>query len=495
MDSVLRMENIEKRFPGVVALKNMHLQLERGSIMALLGENGAGKSTLVKILSGAYMPDAGSIILDDEENSFMTPAKSIAGGISVIYQELNLVPQLTVYENIFLGKEILKNGFMDKKAMVEQSDKVLGLLGIKVESETLVKNLTVGFQQIIEVAKAIVQNAKILVLDEPTSSLSNAETDRLFKILRSLQKQGMSMIYISHRLEEVFEICDTVTVMRDGEFVGREKIEDVDRKKLISMMVGRTLSEVFPPKVIQESKETVLKVENLSGGLVDNVSFELHKGEILGISGLIGAGRTEMIRVLFGADSKTSGVIHINGKRVTVNRPIDAIRAGIGLVPEDRKRQGLNLNGSISDNISLANIEEIRGKLLLSGRKEAQLAKKYVEYLSIKTPSIRKKTMELSGGNQQKVVLAKWLAKHCKVLILDEPTRGIDVRSKYDIYRLIRELTEKGISIIMVSSEMPELLGMSDRIAVMHNNRIVDMLEYKEFSQERILNSASGGNS
>ena len=493
MNYILKMEQITKGFPGVIALKRMNLMLERGSVMGLIGENGAGKSTLMKILSGACTPDSGTITLDGAECRSMTPAKSIANGVSVIYQELNLVPQLTVYENIFLGKELTHNVLLVKKAMIQKAQEILNSLGIRVDPRTQVRKLSVGFQQLVEVAKAIAQNTKVLVLDEPTSSLSNAEVRALFDILMKLKARGVSMIYISHRLEEVFEICDTVTVMRDGEFVDRLATVDVDRETLISLMVGRTLRETYPERTRPVSEDVRLRVKNLYGGPVHNTSFNIRKGEIMGFAGLVGAGRTETVRVLFGADRQTGGDIYIDGKKVVIKEPIDAINAGIGLIPEDRKRQGLNLIASIAENISIANLDRIKGKALLSNKRERLLVQKYVDYLSIKTPSLSKKTVELSGGNQQKVVLAKWLAKNCRVLILDEPTRGIDVGSKHDIYRLMRQLTDEGISILMISSEMPELLGMSDRIAVMHDFAIKKILNRDEFLQETILNIASGG--
>jgi ribose transport system ATP-binding protein len=493
MDYILKMERITKGFPGVIALNGMNLMLERGTVMALVGENGAGKSTLIKVLSGAIAQDAGAITLDGTVYRSMTPAKSIANGISVIYQELNLVPQLTVYENIFLGKEVTRNALLNKKEMIQRAREILDSLGIQVDPRTPVRKLSVGFQQLVEVAKAIAQDVKVLVLDEPTSALSNAEVQALFDILARLKARGVSMIYISHRLEEVFEICDKVAIMRDGEFVGRYDTADVDREMLISQMVGRTLNETYPARTAPVSDEARLTVKNLSGGPVRGASFEIKKGEILGFAGLVGAGRTETVRVLFGADRQTGGDIYLDGGRIAIKEPLDAIRAGIGLIPEDRKQQGLNLIASISENISIANLDQIKGRVLLSNRKEQALVRKYIDFLDIKTPSAKKKTMELSGGNQQKVVLAKWLAKDCRVLILDEPTRGIDVGSKQEIYRLMRQLTAAGISILMISSEMPELLGMSDRIAVMHDYKIKKILERDAFSQETILNIASGG--
>lgn len=492
-DIVLKMEHMYKSFPGVNALIDMKIELKRGEILGLVGENGAGKSTLIKVLSGALAPDRGIMTLDGETFGSMTPARSIAKGISVIYQELNLVPQLTVYENIFLGKEIVKNGFINKSEMQQKTKKLLNSLGIDINPNTQVRKLSVAFQQLVEVAKAVAQNAKILVLDEPTSSLSNSEVKALFNIINMLKQRGVSMIYISHRLEEVFDLCDNITVMRDGQYINTVNAGSVSREELIRMMVGRKISETYPERKSPVSDKIILKVKNLKGPNVNNVSFSLYKGEILGFAGLVGAGRTETARVLFGAEKKTSGEIYYDGNKLMINKPIDAINAGIGFIPEDRKNQGLNLIASINDNIAIANLTEIKGRVLLSKKKERSMVNRYVKYLSIKTPNTKKKVSQLSGGNQQKVVLAKWLAKNCSILILDEPTRGIDVGSKHEIYKLMRELTEKGISIIMISSDMPELLGMSDRILVMHDHRINGELQKNEFSQQKILDIASGG--
>jgi ribose transport system ATP-binding protein len=492
-DFVLKMENICKGFPGVMALNNMNLSLGQGEILGLVGENGAGKSTLIKVLSGAYAPDSGTITLNGENFSAMTPAKAIEKGVSVIYQELNLVPQLSIYENVFLGNEPNKGGFVDKQTMAEETKVILDSLGIDLDPGTQVRKLSVAYRQLIEVAKAVARHAKVLVLDEPTSSLSNSEANNLFRIIGSLKQKGVSMIYVSHRMEEIFMLCDRVTVMRDGELVKTVDASAVTREDLIGMMVGRTITETYPERENAVGDETVLQIDHLKGSQVNDVSFKIRKGEILGFAGLVGAGRTEMVRTLFGAERKSGGEIILNGKKVSITKPVDAIQNGIGLIPEDRKQQGLNLKGSISENISLPNLDQLQGRLLLSSRKERVLVDKYIQYLSIRTPSSKKTAGHLSGGNQQKVVLAKWLAKNCKVLILDEPTRGIDVGSKQEIYKLMRSLTDQGISILMISSEMPELMGMSDRILVMYKYQIKGELLRNEFSQEKILDIASGG--
>lgn len=492
-DYILEMKNMFKAYPGVVALDDVSFNLKPGEVHALVGENGAGKSTLIKVLSGAVIPDGGEIVIKGNSYKAMTPKLSRKMGVEIIYQELNLIPYLTVSENIFLGKELLNGIFIDSKKMDEVTLKLLNSLGIEMDTRTRVKDLSVAYQQLVEVSKAVAQNVKVLVMDEPTAPLSKKEVLILFKLIRKLKEQGVSIIYISHRLEEIFEICDRVTVMRDGHYIDTMNVSDTNRKKLISLMVGRELADQYPkPKC--EPNGIVMSVQGLGNKSIKSITFDLKKGEILGIAGLVGAGRTEMARAIFGADSVTKGRIIIDGKEVKIGSPQDAIKNGIGLIPEDRKNQGLILGMSIKENTTLASLKNIIKYKLISSKKEKQVVDKYMTELSVKTPSIDKKVKLLSGGNQQKVVLAKWLSTKSKILIFDEPTRGIDVMAKHEIYELMRNLTSKGISIIMISSEMPELLGMSDRILVMHNGEIKGCFSSEDISQELILDVASGGN-
>jgi ribose transport system ATP-binding protein len=469
------------------------LNLRPGEVHALVGENGAGKSTLIKVLSGAVTPDSGEVIIEGISYNEMTPKLSSSLGVEVIYQELNLISYLTVSENIFLGKELLNGIFLDYKKMNEMTKKLVNSLGLDMNPGIKIKDLTVAYQQLVEVSKAVAQNVKILVMDEPTSPLSNSEVKALFELIKKLKEQGVAIIYISHRLEEIFEICDRITVMRDGHYIDTLDINCTDRKKLINMMVGRELVDQYPKaKVIPG--EVIMSVEGLENQSVKNITFELKKGEILGIAGLVGAGRTEMVRTIFGADRLLKGKIIIEGKQVKIDSPQDAIALGIGLIPEDRKSQGLILGMSIRENATLANLKSLIKYRLISSKKEKQVVQNFMKELRIKAPDQDKKVKLLSGGNQQKVVLAKWMSTNSKILIFDEPTRGIDVGAKHEIYELMRNLTLQGISIIMISSEMPELLGMSDRILVMHGGEIMGSFNRGEVSQEQILDLASGGN-
>lgn len=489
---ILEMKGITKTYPGVVALDNVDFRLKAGEVHAIAGENGAGKSTLIKVLSGAVTPDSGEILYEGNIYRSFTPVQSLALGICVIYQELNLVPYLSVAENIFLGNEKIGKLFLDDNTMRKITREQLDSIGVQLDPAVRVKDLSVAYQQLVEVTKAVSHDAKVLVMDEPTSPLSNSEVEMLFALIKRLKDKGVSIIYISHRIEEIFRICDRITVMRDGQHVSTINAAESDRKKLISLMVGRELTEKYPPAMV-ELKDTVLRVENLCTGSVKNINFELYKGEILGLAGLMGAGRTEIAKALFGADRITKGTIVLNGENVRIKSPSEAIGKGIGLIPEDRKNQGLVLLMPVRHNISLACLKILTKSGFLSEKAERKMVEKHIRDLLIKATDYEVTVKQLSGGNQQKVVLSKWLATNCKILIFDEPTRGIDVKAKFEIYQLMRRLTREGISIIMISSDMSELLGMSDRILVVHDKTVKACLKKDEFSQEKILDIASGG--
>jgi ribose transport system ATP-binding protein len=485
---ILKMQNITKRYPGVVALDHVSVDFHMGEVHALLGENGAGKSTLIKVLSGAEENDEGLIWLDGKEYEKMTPALSRENGVEVIYQEYNLINGLTVAENVCLGSQM--KGIIDKKEMVSRTQKLFDKYNIHIDPRSYVKELSTAQQQLVEIVKAVSKDAKIIVMDEPTAQLTMTEVRSLYEIIRNLKEKGKTIIYISHRLEELFEITDCVTIMRDGCYVTTVQTADTNRNQLIAWMVGRELKDTEPRKSCA-TNEVVLKVENFSGEANRDVSFELKKGEILGFAGLVGAGRTELMRLIFGADKKKSGTIYINGKKMDIHSPKDAIKAGIGLIPEDRKMQGCFLTKSIEWNISITNIQELTTNRLLDSKKIHAQAEDYQKKMKIKTPSLNQLVQNLSGGNQQKVVLAQVLAANTEIVIFDEPTRGIDIGARTEIYGLMNQLAEDGKSIIMVSSDMEELLGMSDRIIVLSEGRITGELDRSEFSQEKILNFAS----
>lgn len=491
---LLRMSKITKKYPGVVALDNVDFELEKGEVHVLIGENGAGKSTLMKILSGAEIKNSGKIFLEDKEASITNPIDAQKLGIVMIYQELNLVPQLSVGENIFLGREPKKkNGLIDWDKLYDESIKYLSKLSSDINPRKKVETLSVAEQQIVEVAKALSYNARIIIMDEPTAALTTKEVIELFKVIKWLKSQGIGIIYISHRMEEIYEVGDRITILRDGKFVHCCKLNEITREEIIHKMVGRELDKEFPKKFFQKGKE-VLRVENISRkGVVDNVSFSLYQGELLGFSGLVGAGRTELARLIFGADKKTGGKIYLEGKEVEINSPADAIKNGIALLTEDRNKQGLILDMSVAQNVTLSNLAGIMKGLFIDRKKEKDVVTEYSNDLNIRTPSIYQITRNLSGGNRQKVVLARWLFTNSKVVIFDEPTRGIDVGAKYEIYNLINNLLEKGIAVIMISSELPELLGMCDKIAVMHQGKIKKILDHKEATQEKIMLLATGG--
>ncbi len=490
---LLVMEGIDKSFPGVRALRAARLDVRRGEVLGLVGENGAGKSTLIKVLAGAHFPDAGRIVLDGVDTRIATPLDAKRAGIAVIYQEFNLVPTLTARENIFLGQEASRFGFLRGRHEAQEARALFHRMNVRIDPEVLCRDLTVAEQQIVEIAKALATQARIIVMDEPSATLTTQEVEKLFAIIRELKGRGIGIIYISHRLEEVFEIADRVTVMRDGEHIATRPIGELTRSSLIEMMVGRSLENEFPKKPAPLG-DAVLTVTNLSrAGAVSDVSFTVRRGEILAITGLVGAGRTEVARLLFGADKPDSGTILCRGRQLRLRSPLDAIRNGICLLTEDRKTQGLVLGLTARENFGLPNLAQWSTFMIVSRKSERHAFARYVKDLKIKMPHHEELAENLSGGNQQKLVLAKWLASHSDVVIFDEPTRGIDVGSKYEIYLLMNDLTARGKAIIMVSSELPEVLGMSDRILVMHEGRVTgEITDVPGATQEDIMELAVG---
>ncbi|MET0650432.1 MAG: sugar ABC transporter ATP-binding protein [Pyrinomonadaceae bacterium] len=490
---VLEMHEIRKTFPGVVALDGVDFQLRRGEVHILLGENGAGKSTLMKILSGAYQKSAGRVTLDGAEVEIKNPAHAQALGISTIYQEFNLVPHLSIGENIFLGREPRGwPGFIDRRAVNRQAAEVLGRLGLKLDPRRPVRGLRVAEQQMVEVAKALSLDARVLIMDEPTAALAEHEIKDLFAAIRGLKAKGVSVVYISHRMEELFEIGDRVTVLRDGRSVGTFDVAATNKFELIRLMVNRDLTELFPKERVERGEE-VLRVENLTTrrGL-DGVSFSLHQGEVLGIAGLLGAGRTELARAIFGLDKLERGTVRIKGRERRIGSPRAAINSGLGFLTEDRKAQGLVLPLSVKDNLCLPSVDKFTTLGLVDSKRERRAADRYVKELRIRTPGLDQKVVYLSGGNQQKVVLSKWLCSEAEVFIFDEPTRGVDVGAKAEIYQLMNRLAASGVAIVMISSELPEILGMSDRILVMRAGRIACEFSSEEATQEKILECALG---
>ena len=490
---ILTMNDIDKSFHGVHALDHVHFDVNRGEVHALMGENGAGKSTLMKVLTGIYTKDSGTIEFEGKEVEFHNAREAQDAGVVIVHQELNMVGHLTVAQNIFIGREFKKGFKIDDKKMNEEAAKLFKRLNIDIDPTATMSDLTVGKQQMCEIAKAISHEAKVIVFDEPSAALTESEIAELFKIIRDLREQQLGIVYISHRMDEIKVITDRVTVMRDGGYVGTLITKDCTKDDIINMMVGRVIYEEPKTKsLVPDDAPVVLKVEHLNAGkMVRDVSFELRKGEILGFSGLMGAGRTETARAIFGADPKESGDIYINGKKVEINSPEDAVKNGIGYLSEDRKRFGIVVQKTIAENSTLATLEKYMKGIFINKKKENEVTQKYVDSLATKTPSIDQLVVNLSGGNQQKVVIAKWLVRDSEILIFDEPTRGIDVGAKNEIYKLMNRLAAEGKSIIMISSEMTEILRMSDRIIVMCEGKVTGEIGIEEVSQEKIMNMAT----
>ncbi len=489
---IVSMKNITKTFPGVKALDNVSFELRSGEVMALLGENGAGKSTLMKILSGVYTRDSGSMEIFGKEYGDLTPKQAQAAGVAIIHQELNMCRHLTVAENMFLGREKMHGITLNNAAMEKEAKAILDELKIDIEPSQTVGELAVSKQQMVEIAKALSTNARVLIMDEPTSALTAKEIDDLFRIIKKLKDDGCGIVYISHRLEELSAIVDRVTIMRDGEYITSGNFTDFTMDQIITNMVGREIKEKFPRVECPKGKK-VFEVKNLNAGhMVRDISFSLYEGEIVGFAGLMGAGRTETTRAIFGVDPKESGSIYLDGKELKITCPMDAIKAGIVLAPEDRKKDGLCTKLSIRENLALPNLDIICNKAgVISSKVEDELCDKAVKNLRIKTPNIEVNADSLSGGNQQKVVVGKWLARNSRVVIFDEPTRGIDVGAKVEIYNLMNELKKQGIAVMFVSSEMPEVMGIADRIIVMCDGRITGELTAKETTQNEILTMAT----
>ena len=490
---ILTMKGIDKSFPGVHALDHVDLEIRKGEVHALMGENGAGKSTLMKVLTGIYSKDSGSITYEGKEVEFTSPRDAQNAGIVIVHQELNMLNHLTVAQNIFIGREIMNGKLINDAKMNEEAARLFKQLNIDIDPKEKMGNLTVGKQQMCEIAKAISHEAKVIIFDEPSAALTESEIEELFKIIRDLREKQLGIVYISHRMDEIKVITDRVTVMRDGSYVGTLITKDCTKDDIINMMVGRVIYE--DPKTesnVAPDAPVVLKVEHLNAGkMVQDVSFELHKGEILGFSGLMGAGRTETARALFGADPKESGDIYVNGKKVDIKNPMDAVKCGIGYLSEDRKRYGIVVAKSVAENSTMASMDNFMKGIFINKKKENEIAKKYVKELKTKTPGVDQLVVNLSGGNQQKVVIAKWLVRNCDILIFDEPTRGIDVGAKSEIYHLMNELVAEGKSIIMISSEMTEILRMSDRIVVMCEGKKTGEIDISEATQESIMHAAT----
>lgn len=492
MDTLLELKKISKEFPGVKALNNVSIDVRKGEVLALVGENGAGKSTLIKILTGVYESTEGEIFWDGKKVRLNMPLDAQKLGIATIYQEFTLCANLTVAENVFLGRERTKNGFVDNNTMEAETAKILATLGVNIDPKSEVETLTVANQQLVEISRALMMNAKLLIMDEPTSSLSEYEVKSLFVVLKRLVKNGMSILFISHKFDEIFEISDRISILRDGEFIGTLETKSATQDEIISLMVGRSVSTLYPAHT-GSMGEMIFAVRNMTlAGMFYDVSFELNRGEILGFSGLVGAGRTEVFNSVFGLVPAQSGEMYINGKWKPLPRSVvEAMRRGIGLLPEDRKSRGLNLLMSISENISMSWLCTDESRPILNLRQEKKRAYEYIKKINIKTPSEAQLVMNLSGGNQQKVVVAKWLATKSDVLIFDEPTRGIDIGAKTEIYQLIVDLAEQGYSIILISSELSEIIGLSDRVIVMHEGVVKAQLTGDDIEAERIMSYAT----
>ena len=492
-ETILKMQGIQKYFSGVHALNGVNFELRAGEVHALMGENGAGKSTLIKVLCGIHKRDGGSVELFGEEVNFNNIAESQAAGISVIHQELNMMGHLTVAQNMFIGREFKRGAFINDKKMEEEAQKLFDKMGVKINPSTKLGDLTVGKQQMVEIAKAVSRECRLLVLDEPTAALTLPEVEELFKIMNDLRDKGIGMIYISHRMDEINRISDRVTVMRDGEYVGTVNTNEVTKDDIVKMMVGRVImGEQKPASTVPADAPVVLEVNHMNAGKeVKDVSFNLRKGEILGFAGLMGAGRTEVARALYGADPKQTGTICINGKKVNIKTPEQAVKHGICYLSEDRKRFGLMLDKSVTQNSAIASVDDYISFGIINDAKMRDVSAETNAKLRTKTPSMEQLLKNLSGGNQQKVIIARWLMKNCDIFIFDEPTRGIDVGAKSEIYNLMEDLTKQGKSIIMISSELPEVLRMSDRIIVMCEGRKTGELDISEATQENIMQLAT----
>ena len=490
----IKMTGINKSFGSNQVLKDAGFELTDGEVHALMGENGAGKSTLMKILTGVYTRDAGTVLVDGEEVVYRSPQEAEKAGIVFIYQEINALFDLTVEENMFMGKEITKKfGVCDKKAMREKAKEVMDKVGVSIPVDAIMSDLSVGQQQMIEICKALMVDAKVIIMDEPTAALTESETEGLFKVINSLRKKGVSIVYISHRMEEIFALCDRITILRDGQYIDTKAIKDLTMDDVVQMMIGREIGERFPKRDSKIGAE-VLKVEGLtSGKLFHDVSFSVNAGEVLGVAGLMGAGRTEIMQAIFGNLKKDSGKIYIDGEEVIIKNPRQAIKAGIGFVTEDRKTEGLLLEKSIAENIEIANLGKVSKKGVLKKEKQDEIVNQGIEEFRVKCFGPWHECNNLSGGNQQKVVLAKWVYTDPKILILDEPTRGVDIGAKKEIYDVINKMAAKGVAVIMVSSELPEVLGMSDRIMVIREGEVRGILDAADADQAKVMTLATGG--
>ncbi|MBO5087961.1 MAG: sugar ABC transporter ATP-binding protein [Lachnospiraceae bacterium] len=490
----IEMKGINKSFGTNQVLKNAGFVLEDGEVHALMGENGAGKSTLMKILTGVYTRDDGTVIVDGEEVVYKSPQEAEKAGIVFIYQEINSLFDMTVEENLFMGKEITKGfGIVDKKAMRAKAQEVMDKMGVSIPVDAVMGELSVGQQQMVEICKALMVDAKVIIMDEPTAALTQSETEGLFEVIESLRKKGVSIVYISHRMEEIFELCDRITILRDGTYIDTKYIKDITMDDVVQMMIGREIGERFPKRDVKIGDE-VLRVEGLTKNKVfHDVCFSVRAGEVLGVSGLMGAGRTEIMQSIFGNLSRESGKIFIDGEEVTIKNPRQAIAAGIGFVTEDRKTEGLLLEKSIAENIEIANLKKVSSKGVLNKKKQDEIVKQGIEEFRVKCFGPWHECNNLSGGNQQKVVLAKWIYTDPKILILDEPTRGVDIGAKKEIYDVINQLAAKGVAVIMVSSELPEVLGMSDRIMVVHEGTVTGIIDAADADQAKVMTLATGG--
>ncbi len=494
-NTLLRMEHISKEYPGVKALSDVHLTLDKGEVLALVGENGAGKSTLMKILSGSVKADSGSIYINETEVNFASPKQAIDSGISIMYQELNYLDELSIAENIFLGRLPAKNKYakvVDYRALNRQTKEVLEKVGLKHSPSTPVSALSIAEKQLVEIAKAISKKISILIMDEPTSALNEEETNNLFRIIRELSSQGISIIYISHRMDEIFRISDRTMVMRDGCYITDVKTSDTNKDELVAYMVGRKIGDMYPKRHVDKGN-VLIEVEDLTVKKIRNISLTVREGEVVGLFGLMGSGRTELVESIFGVHKIKSGKIRIHGKEVAIRSPLSAIRQGIAYVPSERKQDGLILSHSVKANVTIASLKKYKRGISLNLSKENERVKQWIDKLDIKSARVNTLVETLSGGNQQKVVLAKWLENEPKILILNEPTRGIDVGAKVEIYRILEMLCKNKIGVLMISSELPEIMAIADRIIVIHDGQLMGECAQEEVNQEKLMNLAIGG--